>query len=101
MVRKLCLSSLVACLPAALLAQQSPAPSPPIPFAADSIEKGKAANPADSFAKAFGVSLDQAKERLRLQDFAAQFASDLVTTAPAGFVDLEIDHVPNFKITIY
>lgn len=80
---------------------QENAPTAPPPFSEEAVARGKAANPAESYAKDVGVSTEVARERLALQDEAAEYAQSLVSSNPAGFVDLVIRHVPNFKVTIY
>jgi hypothetical protein len=81
-------------------AQENPPAAPP-PFSEESVARGKSATPADSYAADVGVSAAVARERLSLQDQAAEYAQSLLASNPNGFVDLEIRHTPNFKITVY
>ena len=63
--------------------------------------RGKSANPGAAYAADLGVSLEEARDRLRLQDEAAQYASTLMSQNTTGFVDIELRHTPNFKVIIY
>jgi hypothetical protein len=48
-----------------------------------------------------GISSSEASERLALQEEASRWAGTLVEQNPAGFVDIELRHEPNFKVLIF
>jgi hypothetical protein len=82
----------------ASVSAQSPAPPP---FSEDLVAKGKTSNPAEGYAKDFGVSVANAKDRLALQEKAIAYAQNLFESGPSEFVNITIRHTPNFKITVY
>jgi hypothetical protein len=93
------LASALSIAPAA--AQEDVSPPAPAPFSEDALARGKAADPARSYAEAFSVPAATARERLALQDEAVAYAQTLLASNPQGFVDLAIRHTPNFRIVIY
>jgi hypothetical protein len=73
----------------------------PLPFSEESVARGKTSNPAEGYAKDFGVSVADAKDRLALQEKALTYAQSLFESGPSEFVNIAIRHTPNFKITVY
>lgn len=75
-------------------------PTPPPPGNATPVQSAEVDSLA-YIAKRFGLSRADAERRLALQDEAAQWAERLVVSAPAGFVDIDIEHEPSFVVNVY
>lgn len=84
-----------------VLAQDTSPPAPPMEFSESSVAQGKSSDVAAAYARHFAIDNRKAREQLALQDRAAQYASDLRASDPEGYVDLEIEHTPNFKVSVY
>jgi hypothetical protein len=93
-----CALSSVLLVASVSVSAQSPAPPP---FSEDLVAKGKTSNPAEGYAKDFGVSVADAKDRLALQEKTIAYAQNLFESGPSEFVNIAIRHTPNFKITVY
>lgn len=80
---------------------QEMAPAPPPPYSEET-----AVTPAEVDASAYlrerlGISSAEASERLALQDAAIEWAGALAQSSPPGFVDIDIEHEPTFKVNVY
>lgn len=85
----------------ALEAQQAKRPAPPPMFSESLLASNTSAESAAGYAAMFGVSVDEARSRLGLQEKASRYATTLVAANSEGFVDLAIRHQPNFRIVLY
>ena len=94
-------AAMVALSPSVASAQpEGPPPTPP-ELSEQAVAKGKSSDISRAYAEVFGVNSGEARDRLAEQDRAVVYAEELLRSEPLGFVDLEIEHEPNFKIVIY
>lgn len=84
-----------------LNAQRTDPTAPAVPFSESAVANGKRATPASAYATDMGVDVDEARARLRLQDEATQYAATLMAENPTGFVEMELQHKPTFKVVLY
>lgn len=94
-------AAIVALLPSLALAQAGGPPPTPPELNDEAIAKGRSSDTSRAYAEAFGVNATEAKDRLAAQDRAVVYAEGLLSSDPSGFVDLEIQHEPSFKIVVY
>lgn len=94
-------AAIVSLLSSASFAQGAQPPPAPPELSDEAVTKGKSSNISRAYAQAFGVDATEATERLAAQNSAAAYAEGLLSSEPEGFVALEIEHQPNFKIVVY